>query len=292
MSLIKVNYIDGETVIGAENLNAIQEAILENEDHFTDLEVLFGTTDPTTSTVGAVGQFYINTATNKLFNCIAVSPYTWVSVGGGGGSSGGGSYIFIKYADNQPTSDSDMKTTISAWIGVYVGEDEEAPQHYTSYQWYQIKGAKGDTGSQGASGDDGFSPIITITTISGGHRVTITDAEGSHYFEVMDGSGSGDMQAETYDPTSAVANAGGIVDYVQSVLPTVPTNVSAFTNDAGYLTQHQSLSAYRTASAQDTIDATKLDKTQGVAHSGEFLVVGSDGNITTRTLSAWEGGSY
>ena len=36
-------------------------------------------------------------------------------------------------------------------------------------------------------------------------------------------------------------------DYaLKSEIPTVPTNVSAFNNDAGYLTQHQSLSAYST----------------------------------------------
>lgn len=31
---------------------------------------------------------------------------------------------------------------------------------------------------------------------------------------------------------------------------------------------------------------------QGVAHAGEFLVVGSDGNVTTVTMTAWQGGSY
>lgn len=31
---------------------------------------------------------------------------------------------------------------------------------------------------------------------------------------------------------------------------------------------------------------------QGVGHSGEFLVVGSDGNVTTITLATWQGGSY
>lgn len=36
-------------------------------------------------------------------------------------------------------------------------------------------------------------------------------------------------------------------------IPTVPTNVSAFTNDAGYLTQHQSLSNYYTKSEIDTM---------------------------------------
>lgn len=39
----------------------------------------------------------------------------------------------------------------------------------------------------------------------------------------------------------------------KSEIPTVPTNVSAFTNDAGYLTQHQSLSNYYTKSEINTM---------------------------------------
>lgn len=31
---------------------------------------------------------------------------------------------------------------------------------------------------------------------------------------------------------------------------------------------------------------------QGVAHAGEFVVVGSDGNITTVTMTAWSAGTY
>ena len=31
---------------------------------------------------------------------------------------------------------------------------------------------------------------------------------------------------------------------------------------------------------------------QGVGHAGEFLVVGSDGNVTTVTLTTWQGGNY
>lgn len=37
---------------------------------------------------------------------------------------------------------------------------------------------------------------------------------------------------------------------------------------------------------------TKLNTAQGTAHAGEFLVVGSDGNVTTKTMSAWQGGAY
>ena len=49
------------------------------------------------------------------------------------------------------------------------------------------------------------------------------------------------------EKTQARANIGAQVtgDYAEKKdIPTVPTKVSAFTNDAGYLTQHQDLSAY------------------------------------------------
>ena len=39
---------------------------------------------------------------------------------------------------------------------------------------------------------------------------------------------------------------------IEGEIPTVPTNVSAFNNDAGYLTQHQSLSAYSTTQEMNT----------------------------------------
>lgn len=51
-------------------------------------------------------------------------------------------------------------------------------------------GAKGDTGAPGAQGIPGVSPTITVTDITGGHRVTITDADhpGGISFDVMDGT--------------------------------------------------------------------------------------------------------
>lgn len=36
----------------------------------------------------------------------------------------------------------------------------------------------------------------------------------------------------------------------------------------------------------------KLDKSQGAENAGKFLVVGTDGNIATKTMSEWAGGSY
>ena len=49
-------------------------------------------------------------------------------------------------------------------------------------------GAPGAPGSPGAPGADGISPTISVTDITGGHRVTITDATGPHSFDVMDGA--------------------------------------------------------------------------------------------------------
>lgn len=52
------------------------------------------------------------------------------------------------------------------------------------------KGDKGDTGASGkdgADGIDGISPTVSITAITGGHRITITDANGQHSADVMDG---------------------------------------------------------------------------------------------------------
>lgn len=49
------------------------------------------------------------------------------------------------------------------------------------------KGDKGDTGASGRDGTDGISPTVTITPITGGHRITITDADGTETADVMDG---------------------------------------------------------------------------------------------------------
>ena len=48
-------------------------------------------------------------------------------------------------------------------------------------------GATGPIGNPGSDGKDGVSPTVSVTAITGGHRVTITDATGTKTFDVMDG---------------------------------------------------------------------------------------------------------
>lgn len=51
---------------------------------------------------------------------------------------------------------------------------------------------KGKDGTNGIDGDDGYSPTVTVTPITGGHRITITDKDGEHSADVMDGTGNVD----------------------------------------------------------------------------------------------------
>lgn len=41
---------------------------------------------------------------------------------------------------------------------------------------------------KGDPGENGISPTVSVTNISGGHKVTITDANGTNSFDVMDGN--------------------------------------------------------------------------------------------------------
>lgn len=77
----------------------------------------------------------------------------------------------------------------------------------------------------------------------------------------------------------------GNVDNVQQYSATNPPPypVSSVNGQTGAV----SLSIPSSAS-----DVGAVAVAQGVGHAGEFLVVGSDGNVTTVTLSTWQGGSY
>ena len=72
---------------------------------------------------------------------------------------------------------------------------------------------------------------------------------------------------ETPSDDRDAANKKYVDDAVAGI--TVPTKTSELTNDSGFITS-----------------------SQGVENAGKFLVVGNDGNITLKTLEAWQGGNY
>lgn len=87
-------------------------------------------------------------------------------------------------------------------------------------------------------------------------------------------------------PTYTKSDVGlGNVDNVQqySASNPPPYPVTSVNNQTGAV----SLSIPSTAS-----DVGAVAVAQGVSHAGEFLVVGSNGDVTTVTLSTWQGGAY
>lgn len=87
-------------------------------------------------------------------------------------------------------------------------------------------------------------------------------------------------------PTYSKSDVGlGNVDNVQQYSATNPPPypVTSVNGSTGAV----SLSIPATAA-----DVGAVAVAQGVGHSGEFCVVGSDGNITTMTLATWQSGSY
>ena len=67
-------------------------------------------------------------------------------------------------------------------------------------------------------------------------------------------------------------------------IPTVPTNVSAFTNDAGYLTEHQSLSNYYNKSQTDNLLNGKVNigSLATVANSGSYNDLTDKPDLSTK----------
>lgn len=88
-----------------------------------------------------------------------------------------------------------------------------------TFTFKNLKGSKGAKGDPGSAGSNGISPVVSVETISGGHRITITDAEGSQSFDVLDGasgSGSGDMIKAVYDPKGKTQDIFAYADAKQA----------------------------------------------------------------------------
>ena len=173
---------DGTSVsFSTQTIQGGTRVFLEDGTHSSSFDVMDGT-DGEDITITDVSVISAGTQVTFSDDTVIVIPNGLTGPQGVPGTNGRN--VFIKYADAQPTQDSDMKDLPSAFMGVYSGTATTAPTTYTDYLWYQIKGTKGDTGSQGPAG---VSPSLSAEPISGGHRVSMTDAQGTTTFDVMDG---------------------------------------------------------------------------------------------------------
>lgn len=134
-----------------------------------------------------------------------------------------------------------------------------------------IKNIDGQESSGGGGGSDTYTetdPIFNASPARGISATNITNWNNKSDF-------SGSYNDLTNKPT----------------IPTVPTNVSAFTNDAGYLTQHQDISGKVdkvTGKGLSTEDYTSAEKTKlsGI-ESGAEVNVQSNWNESDSTSDAF-----
>lgn len=72
---------------------------------------------------------------------------TYTVTNGAKGDTGSASYVWIKYASQEPTESSHSIGDVpDNWIGIYAGTYSTAPTDWTQYQWFKIKGEKGNQG--------------------------------------------------------------------------------------------------------------------------------------------------
>jgi hypothetical protein len=105
-------------------------------------------------------------------------------------------WLYIRYADDMPTADSDIKTVPSAYIGIAVNSSGEAPTDHTAYQWYKWKG---EQGIQGVGIDDIDERAESDAGIT--YRILLTDHT---YYDILAPRGPQGPQGEPADESDLV----------------------------------------------------------------------------------------
>ena len=146
-----------------------------------------------------------------------------------------------------------------------------------------VNGQTGDVtitvtnGKDGQDGQDGVSPSVSVSSITGGHRVTITDATGTKTFDVMDGEdGSGasiivdttlSQEGQAADAAVVGAAFNEYFQMAQSLLPKLLPDVTA--EDEGKILQVVG-GAWAKVAVADSQVKTYVDEYINSALGGEY----------------------
>lgn len=126
-----------------------------------------------------------------------------------------------------------------------------------------VKGDKGDKGDTGATGAPGAAATICIGNVytgAPGTNVSVSNS-GTSTNAVLDftiprgnpgADGGVTVDAELSDTSTNPIQNKVVKTAIDTVTASIPTKVSALENDAGYLTQHQSLDGYAKTSVENT----------------------------------------
>ena len=173
MALEKVTYIDNQTVISAENMNAIQDAIIKNEGAIEDLSA---TCVVTYNLVNATSNNYATVVTKGddfSVQLTAVDGHAFTS--------------FKVIHNGEVVTDQTYNNPNVRMVGFDIESSDGVSGVQGDIFVIAIAEPTEGSGSTGENGADGFSPIATVTQTDEGATISITDKNGTTTATVTNG---------------------------------------------------------------------------------------------------------
>ena len=185
-----------------------------------------------TSTSGLMDTYTIS------YNNGTTSKFTVTN--GAKGDKGDNSYVWIKYASQEPTESSNSMGDIpDDWIGIYSGNASTAPTDWKQYKWYKIKGEKGDIGipatlvsTEIVYQSSGSGTIIPSGAWSASIPVV---AQGKYLWKRTTRKFNSGEPEVSYDVNRMGIDGSGSVSSVAGVSPDTTGNVTLTAADVGAL---------------------------------------------------------
>lgn len=251
-----------------------------------------GITDITWTESGTSGNGRTHTGTIHYADTSFTS--TIVFRDGLKGNTGDASFVWIKYASSNPSSDSEMGDIPDSWIGIYSGTASQAPASYTSYNWYKIKGETGP-GAQLVSRTVQYQESSSPTSATGTWQNTVPTVRAGYYLwtHVTLTFDTGDP-VEWFEVAHQGVDGEGSVSSVNSVSPDANHNVvlTASDIDDGGTSVHDKIATLEgaTTDAQSKITASGILKGSGsgiVSAATKGTDYGALSFTVTLTANGW-----
>ena len=174
------------------------------------------------------------------------------------GDTGQDWHVYIKWSEEEPDADADMKDTPDNWIGIYSGTAATAPTAYTSYLWFEYKGETGDTGTSITS--------VTLYSSSGlvdTYRVTFSDNTYTS-FNVTNGSS------------------------IQSI---AKTSSSGLTDTYTVTLTNGTTTTFNVVNGKGITSITEVDVTHAAGHTDQYRFNFNDGDTYSFSIYNGQNGS-
>ena len=173
---------------------------------------------------------------------------TFTVTNGAKGDKGDNSYLWIKYASQEPTASSHSFGDLpDDWIGVYWGTSATAPTDWQQYKWFKIKGEKGDPGDParltGSSVEYQVSDSGTVIPSGAWSSAVPVVAQGRYLWTRITQNFNTGSPVVSYsvsrmgiDGTGSVSSVAGISPNPDGNIPLTAENVGALPSAGGTMT--------------------------------------------------------